>query len=331
MTTPDFGRDRDLEHRVRRLSRDVDAVTETVAGHKRRLEEAEATMNRTVRDVNRLVDRDDKHDAALKEHAQALLARDRELERCVQLVRRLENAVRIADGVPEIDLDDVPASIRELATTADRRHELKARLLPRQELARHEEALKRYPDLVAHAESAEDELVRLIKLVACAHREDPRRLGVTNELAEAAGSWKRLSGRGLEEAVRDRQAAQRALEENDAVRAWVSPRLTEAERAWTEVTAHLRERITDAIGGNAVLPRWFTETFGVAPPRGMGAERWVATATAVLAYRVTYDIHDRVVALGGGAPKGRWPGHRGTWHSELESELGALDSHYPTS
>ncbi|MEU2930794.1 hypothetical protein ABZ636_38175 [Streptomyces sp. NPDC007251] len=59
----------------------------------------------------------------------------------------------------------------------------------------------------------------------------------------------------------------------------------------------LRGRLADSIRDRAVMPVWFVTVLGAVPPANKTQE-WLDLATQVLAYRVTYDITDQVVALG---------------------------------
>jgi hypothetical protein len=119
--------------------------------------------------------------------------------------------------------------------------------------------------------------------------------------------------------------ARLALREADAVEARVVPQLERAERAWHDLQVRLRTRITDALGSNVLLPTWFGNALGVAPPSGTTGDAWIRTAASVLAYRVTFGVTEPALPLGPPAPEDadtaerRW-----TWRARLESDLDDL-------
>ena len=91
--------------------------------------------------------------------------------------------------------------------------------------------------------------------------------------------------------------ARARLAADDEYRRAHSATITEGEQAKAVLHRKLRQRITDAIGDRALFPAWFTTALGYSPPAD-GTTQWIAAATELTAYRITYAITDPAVALG---------------------------------
>lgn len=123
-----------------------------------------------------------------------------------------------------------------------------------------------------------------------------------------------------------RQRAEQArsrLAQDDEMRAASDARIQAGMSASQTFRLRLRTAIAEAIGDGALPPVWFASALGMTPPRG-GANEWLATATEVLAYRITYRVTDPVSALGI-APAvtdfDRW-----NWHQQLTRQLGSYEN-----
>lgn len=90
-------------------------------------------------------------------------------------------------------------------------------------------------------------------------------------------------------------------------------------RADTKLRLRLRSRVAEAVSGAELLPVWFVTVLGPMPPT-RNANAWLDVATDVLAYRITYQVTDPVVAPGP-QPDGRRQPRRAAWYSELTNEL----------
>jgi hypothetical protein len=66
-----------------------------------------------------------------------------------------------------------------------------------------------------------------------------------------------------------------------------------------------------------LLPVWFTTVLGHQPP-AEDTQAWLDTATALLTYRITYEITDPVVALG---PDAAGDTRRQAWRTEIADAL----------
>ncbi|UOX90785.1 hypothetical protein MUY14_09220 [Amycolatopsis sp. FBCC-B4732] len=315
----------DIDTRLRRLKREHDSLSsdvDSIRSDVRKARSAADAAEEATDDLRRRIT--DQHDT-LTSHAKTVSATGALVERLRQQLQQLERAVRVSDGTPVIDLDDVPAATRTLAAEAVKRHRLKEALLPEDTRTVHQAALQRLTQLTSQLTATEDELVRIVTAMAGNHRDSPARAGMSERFTAATRTRRKLRDIELPAAKDAAAAARSELRSDDVTRARVEPQLRKADQAWTDLTARLRTSISDAIGSSALLPTWFTNALGFAPPRGPHGDRWMRTATDVLAYRVTYGIRDQA-ALGPTTRDGRWTKARLTWLRDLEFKLASLDA-----
>ncbi|WP_328618280.1 hypothetical protein OHS18_21580 [Amycolatopsis sp. NBC_00355] len=249
----------------------------------------------------------------------------RQLERLQQQVQALERAVRISDGVPQANLDDVGAETRALAAQAARWDDLHKELVTKEQRLRHEQEIARLAEVREAAARCDADLLEVIRRLATTDRGSRARGDAEPSLRALSTRRRTLLDEEIPAAADAAEQARLALREADAVEARVVPQLERAERAWQDLQVRLRTRITDAIGSNALLPMWFSHALGVAPPSGTSGDAWIRTAASVLAYRVTFGIKDQALPLGPPATDGtdtterRW-----TWRARLEPDLDEL-------
>jgi hypothetical protein len=300
--------------------RDLDELFAAVDGLRAAAEDADARelgLRQEVADLTGRLDREDARSAQ-----QRLDQLGRQLERLQQQVQALERAVRLSDGVPRADLDDVGPETRGLAAAAARWDDLHQELVTKEQRARHEREISRLAQVrEAHARCDAD-LLAVIRVLASTDRAPG---DAASELRALTARRRTLLDEEIPAALAAAEKAGPALREADAVEARVVPQLERAERAWQDLQAGLRTRITDAIGSNALLPTWFGHALGVAPPAGTSGDAWIRTAASVLAYRVTFGITDQALPLGPPAAAGAdTTGRRWTWRARLESDLAEL-------
>ncbi|WP_290058108.1 hypothetical protein [Amycolatopsis solani] len=300
--------------------RDLDELFAAVDGLRAAVEE---TDDRLRQDVADLSERLETGGATRQEDRIDLLGR--RLERLQQQVHALERAVRVSDGVPRADLDDVGAETRALAAEAARWDDLHKELVTKEQRARYAEEISRLSSVhEAHARCDAD-LLDVIGILASTDRGSRPRGDAESRLRALTTRRRTLLDEEIPAAEQSAEQARLALREADAVEARVVPQLERAERAWHDLQVRLRTRITDALGSNALLPTWFGHALGVAPPTGTTGDTWLRTAASVLAYRVTFKITDPALPLGPPAPESadtterRW-----TWRARLESDLDDL-------
>ncbi|WP_410588052.1 hypothetical protein [Amycolatopsis sp. lyj-23] len=249
----------------------------------------------------------------------------RQLERLQQQVRVLERAVRVSDGVPQADLDDVGPETRALAAQAARWDDLHKELVTKEQRARYAEEIAHLDAVRSALSRCDADLLEVVRVLASTDRGSRARGDAESSLRALSTRRRTLLDEEIPAASAAAEQARLALREADAVQARVVPQLERAERAWHDLQVRLRTRITDALGANVLLPTWFGNTLGVAPPSGTSGDAWIRTAASVLAYRVTFGITDQALPLGPPASEAadtterRW-----TWRARLESDLDAL-------
>lgn len=249
----------------------------------------------------------------------------RQLERLQQQVRVLERAVRVADGVPQADLDDVGPETRALAAEAARWDDLHQELVTKAQRAGYSAEITRLDSVREALSRCDADLLDVIGVLAATDRGSRARGDAESRLRALATRRRTLLDEEIPAASAAAEKARLALREADAVEARVVPQLERAERAWHDLQVRLRTRITDALGSNALLPTWFGHALGVAPPSGTSGDAWIRTAASVLAYRVTFGVTDPALPLGPPANEGTDPAdRRWTWRARLESDLDAL-------
>jgi hypothetical protein len=299
---------------------DLDELFAAVDGLRAAVEE---TDDRLRQDVADLTERLESGDGRRQEDRIDLLGR--QLDRLQQQVQALERAVRVSDGVPRADLDDVGAETRALAAEAARWDDLHKELVTKEQRARHELEITRLDSVRSALSRCDADLLDVMRVLASTDRASRERGDAESSLRALSTRRRTLLDEEIPAAVSAAEQARLALREADAVEARVVPQLERAERAWHDLQVRLRTRITDALGSNALLPLWFGHALGVAPPPGASGDTWIRTAASVLAYRVTFGITDQALPLGPPAAEGtdtserRW-----TWRARLESDLNDL-------
>ncbi|HET6704610.1 hypothetical protein [Amycolatopsis sp.] len=313
---PEFTQEYDYPDAVDPTRRDLDELFAAVDGLR-------AADDRLGQDVADLAERLESGDPHRQQDRLDLLGR--QLERLQQQVRVLERAVRVADGVPQADLDDVGAETRALAAEAARWDDLHKELVTKEQRARYAEEIAHLDSVRAALARCDADLRDVIGVLASTDRSSRARGDAESSLRALSTRRRTMLDEEIPAAVAAADQARLALREADAVEARVVPQLERAERAWHDLQVRLRTRITDALGSNALLPMWFGHALGVAPPSGTSGDAWIRTAASVLAYRVTFGVTDQALPLGPPAPddadttERRW-----TWRARLESQLDDL-------
>lgn len=301
--------------------RDLDELFAAVDGLRTAVQDGDARDAGLRREFADLADR--LGPGAAQEHRIDQLGR--QLERLQQQVQALERAVRVSDGVPQANLDDVGAETRALAAQAARWDDLHKELVTKEQRARHEQEIARLGDVREAGARCDVDLLDVIRRLATTDRGSRARGDAGSSLRALSTRRRTLLDEEIPAAFDAAEQARLALREADAVDARVVPQLERAERAWQDLQVRLRTRITDALGSNALLPMWFSHALGVAPPSGTSGDAWIRTAASVLAYRVTFGIKDPALPLGPPSTDGadtterRW-----TWRARLESDLDEL-------
>ncbi|MEU0797570.1 hypothetical protein ABZ342_46540 [Amycolatopsis sp. NPDC005961] len=300
--------------------RDLDELFAAVDGLRAAAEESDDRLRREVADLTERLERGGGH---RQEDRIDLLGR--QLDRLQQQVQALERAVRVADGVPQLNLDDVGAETRALAKEAARWDDLHKELVTKEQRARHSAEITRLSSVQAALSRCDADLLEVMRVLASTDRGSRARGDAESSLRALSTRRRTLLDEEIPAAIAAADQARLALREADAVEARIVPQLERAERAWHDLQVRLRTRITDALGSNALLPTWFGHALGVSPPAGASGDAWIRTAASVLAYRVTFGIKDPALPLG--PPAGEdadTTERRWTWRARLESDLDEL-------
>ncbi|KDN20584.1 hypothetical protein [Amycolatopsis rifamycinica] len=297
--------------------RDLDELFAAVDGLRAAVEETDDRLRQDVADLTERLETGGAQDR--------LDLLGRRLDRLQQQVQALERAVRVSDGVPQVDLDDVGPETRALAAEAARWDDLHQELVTKEQRARYAEEIAHLDSVRSALSRCDADLLEVVRVLASTDRASRARGDAESSLRALSTRRRTLLDEEIPAAVAAADQARLALREADAVQARVVPQLERAERAWHDLQVRLRARITDALGSNALLPAWFGHALGLAPPAGTSGDAWIRTAASVLAYRVTFGVTDPALPLGPPAAEGadkterRW-----TWRARLESDLDTL-------
>jgi hypothetical protein len=223
------------------------------------------------------------------------------LKRLDARVEWLERNIRLSESAPVVELDDVHPGLIRLAADAESGLVEEFALLAapardrlQQEIDRHARAGRQ------HAGQLQAALAASLSVAHSAYPGEEHAGAVTDTAAAA------------------RQARQ-LLAQDDARREEVTDRIAAGRQAQEQLVAVLRRRLADAVGEGALLPTWFTTVLGPIPPADDTRE-WMDTGTDLLAYRVSYQVSDPVVALGF-EPSEADSARRREWHHRLKRLL----------
>ncbi len=207
----------------------------------------------------------------------------------------LEHHVRTSAGLTAVAIDEASPALHDLARKADLAATARAGILPDVQRNCLQAQINRYDNLRRQRQQQLATSISHSKiLTSCPDSGDEHaaasaafRAALTqaNQLAEQLNS------------TRDDVSNCRArLAAADEYRRAHATTIAEGEQAKVVLHRKLRQRITDAIGDRALLPAWFTTALGYGPP-AEGTTQWIAAATELIAYRITYAITDQAVAL----------------------------------
>lgn len=241
----------------------------------------------------------------------------RDLDWLRRELEQLEGLLRREHGRLPVNLDAVPEELGQLVDDVRRAEQIRASLLDDRARGFRRQQLKAYED--SRSELAE---TRRRALAAARKLATGKDRGWSFHRAAAAYRTERARLRDQEahlEATRaKRDAAETELhhdaEQQQAYRTHPGAAVTD------RLTEHVRQQIDTALAGYELLPSWFTTVLRHRPPATRAAE-WRDAAVQLVLYRMTYEVTDRVVALGP-PPTG---GHRATRHDAVRAALLRLD------
>ncbi|MFE4925365.1 hypothetical protein [Streptomyces sp. NPDC056661] len=240
----------------------------------------------------------------------------RDLKRLVARVQALEASSRIANGASEADFDTVEPLWRDLARTAALGREIRSELLSVQQRSAHSSGIRALKGAVRERDELRSEVVAAAAVLAATPPQaaEHRKAVLTFESARAHADNHHQRAVKLNGPA---QQARAALDRDDALRETNASLLEESDKAQKELTALLRGCLAEAIRDRSLMPMWFVTVLGPVPPAERTQE-WMDLATEVLAYRVTHQVTDAVVALG---PETDDLPERWEWHDDLTERL----------
>ncbi|WNZ06410.1 CopG family transcriptional regulator [Streptomyces sp. 11x1] len=244
---------------------------------------------------------------------------DGSVDRLATRVAALERYLRQAKGAVVVDLDeDRAGELHALAVTVNKGLDARAGLLTDYERSR----LKLAGDHLKHALEERGRhraaVLRAAAVLATTQAQAPERKAAELDFKASAPKAQQAHSR-IGSLTTSAENARQKLEADDALRTKKAKVIDSGRRADTKLRLRLRSRLSDALSGAKLLPIWFVTALGPMPP-SRNANDWMDAATDVLAYRVTYQITDPVVALGT-PPDGHRAPRRTEWHQELTRVL----------
>ena len=268
---------------------------------------------------------DDRLAAVATDQAELRLHVQRKLHDAGFRVGRIERELHLLEGlfrrqqghVP-VDLDSVPAEWEPVVAEVREAERIRATMLTDEARAAcHQEIddCERRERLLA--ETRQRALTASRKLAvgkvggwaffraAAAYRSERSRLRTQEGEVAAARAKRAAAERDLRRDAGQQQAYQG------------HPGASAADR----LAGYVRDRIDAAVADYDLFPPWFTTVLGHRPARTRAAD-WRETAVQVVLYRLTFEVTDRVVALGPAPPDG---GYRATRHDAVEAALRRLD------
>jgi hypothetical protein len=267
----------------------------------------------------------DLHDALA--HQQQGVAQDvASHTRTLRLIgQKLDWLIRAALGAGpprECELDDVDGSLGELAAAADHGEQFKPHLLDsdaRQSLQADVDRYRQWSDELDDRYAA---ALALSEAVAAAPAGAATPTAVAAEFRVARDELASLERDGVE--LTDRGAtARQKLDADELVQREHVASIAAGEGAWRELIERLRGTIAEGVDEHALFPPWFCDSLGLRPSRG-ATDTWLELATEVAAYRITYGVTSRGIALGDPPPPGD-ASRRSVWHGQLAAALESLD------
>ncbi|WP_331723980.1 hypothetical protein [Streptomyces sp. NBC_00005] len=242
---------------------------------------------------------------------------DRALKRLTGRVQALEAHFRASEGAPVADFDTIGADWRQLAQIADRGRRVRAGLLSDAQREAHQSAIRVYQHALEERDVHRGRVIEACGILATtpltipAHAQAGAEFGQSRTLADSHDQRAKRLTAGA-------QKAQAELAQDDVLRQAKASLIDKGARAERKLHGVLHGRLADSIRGRALLPVWFVTVLGPVPPAAKTQE-WTDLAIQVLAYRITYDVTDQVVALG--PEPDEYVPRRTPWFHELTRQL----------
>jgi chromosome segregation ATPase len=306
----------DLAHALRRLKQQTGDLADDV-------EQLQSRHRSLDGQVDRIDDRVTTLESAQEDLEEAQQRSSEGLDGVAAAVRTLaatagwvERRLRAGQDITPVPLDDADETLSRLAERARQGQQSAAVLLDAPTRAVHQHRIEELDRLESQIEQTTAEAFEYSRTLATA---EPS----TDAYVQAVAAYRKRAGAlaGHQKrlpSVRSQAAdARRALNLDDKHREVHGPQVMTGESARAQLLARLRARLDAAVADTALLPAWLTLALGHQPV-GEDVAQWMDTATSLLAYRVTYEVVDPVVALGRGAHDDP---QRESWRKDLERRL----------
>ncbi|MDT5034770.1 MAG: hypothetical protein QOC94_4941 [Actinoplanes sp.] len=292
----------ETQSRHRSLDAQVDGIDDRVGALERTQQELEETQE------------------GLHESMDSTAAAVRSLAATVGWIERRLHTER---DIPAADVDTADDVLRQLATRARQGQQSAAVLLDESARARHQ---RQIDDLTRLEQQIRETVAAALQHSATLATTEPGSAGHVRAATQYRALARALAGyQGqLPAARKAAESARQALKIDDEHRQVHGPQVMTGESAHTQLMTRVRDRLDTAVADSALLPAWLTLVLGHQPV-GEDVDKWMNTATSLLAYRVTYEVVDPVVALG--EPTHDDP-RREKWHRDLGRRL-ASRRHWP--
>jgi hypothetical protein len=222
----------------------------------------------------------------------------------------------------EWQLEDEDGSLVELSAAAERGERFKRHLLgshARQGLWTDSDNHRLWSEKLAARYAT---AVALSKAVAAIPAGAPTPAPVATEFRAARDELTALEREGPALAELER-TARRKLAADESARRDHGDVIAAGERAGRELHERVHAAVAAAVDEHALFPPWFRDSLGLIPASG-AADAWLALATEIVAYRVTYGVTSRRSPLGEPSESDD-TSRRGTWHARLVASLENLD------
>jgi hypothetical protein len=236
-------------------------------------------------------------------------------------VEWLERNIRLTTTTAEIEIDDVDEPEAQLARVAEQGSQARAGLLPPAGRSSLEAAVTAHADAVRAHDHQRALALEACEVLAGTRWDDEEHRSAVTAFRTAVASMDEARSAVLATADAASDASAQ-LASDSARQLAVADVIADGELAWAALQDRLRMRVADAVGSGGLLPTWFTGVLGPIPP-AEDTGPWMDVATSLLAYRVTYDVNDPIVALGPEPGEGE-TARRRAWHRQLRRQLAEL-------
>ena len=287
-----------LERAVREMADEIDSLRSQLG----RLDRVESDLRDLEYDHEQHVESLDEAVAEARESADSA-------QQGVQLLRRrvgwLSRYVHRVPNVEEVNLDDVGEAVIADLRAADtgRRAAADPKLLPPPQ----RESLEQTVQQRTYARDTLDKMTEAVLVNSRSLAENLPPSGVPPQFRDRASRYVQSvheykeASRAMEKAETAAKRARSKLREDDELRRAVEPYIRGGKESQVRASEQLRRRIAAGVDadvhGKGLLPEWLIVAIG-SPRNAKPQSSWIDTAVDILAYRATYGITDRTVALG---------------------------------